>query len=239
MVCGGYATYGQRIGILVLDSKIPRIPGDLGNATTYPFPVVYKVVQGATISKVVGDTDPALLEPFIQAARELEAAGCKAITTSCGFLALFQKQLAAAVSIPVFTSSLIQIPFVYAMLGPDKKVGVLGAEKKGLTARHFESVGAAGVPVVIGGLDDSDWVKAMRSPNPCFDVKAVENEMVAAAKGLVDSDPAIGALVLECTNMPPYAAAIQAAVKLPVFDIVTMISYVQLAVTQQTYQGYM
>ena len=122
MVHGGYSYYGYKIGILVLDSKIPRIPGDLGNATTYPCPVVYKVVRGATISRTVGDTDAALLEPFIQAARELEAEGCRAITTSCGFLALFQRQLAAAVNIPVFTSSLIQLPFIQSMLAPGRQL---------------------------------------------------------------------------------------------------------------------
>ena len=239
MVHGGYPTYGYKIGILVLDSKIPRIPGDLGNATTYPFPVRYKVVRGATISRVVGDTDPALLEPFIQAVRELEAEGCKAVTTSCGFLAMFQRELAAAADIPVFTSSLLQVPFVLSMLAPGKKVGVLTAEKEKLSRRHLEGVGIADAPIVVGGLDGCACMNAFRSEDPSFDPEVMRRDMVEAARKLAGSDPEIGALVVECTNMPPYSAAIQRATGLPVFDIVTLINYMQLALAQKEYEGYL
>jgi len=116
---GGYANYGETIGILMLDTRFPRPRGDIGNALSYDFPVRYKIVRGAHATRIMGDQpDPALLEPFIAAARELEADGVKAITTSCGFLAPFQKQLAAAVNIPVFTSSLIQAPLIHACCRP-------------------------------------------------------------------------------------------------------------------------
>ncbi|WP_249137594.1 hypothetical protein [Bradyrhizobium canariense] len=122
---GGYTNYGETIGILMLDTKFPRPRGDIGNALSYDFPVRYKIVRGAHATKIMGDhPDASLLEPFVVAAQELEAEGVKAITTSCGFLAPFQKQLAAAVNIPVFTSSLIQAPLIHAMLPPGKIIGV-------------------------------------------------------------------------------------------------------------------
>lgn len=236
---GGHAYYGYKIGILVLDSQIPRIPGDLGNATTFDFPVVYKIVRGASIERVVNGTDPSLLRPFIDAARELEAEGCRAITTSCGFLAIFQKEIAAAVNIPVFTSSLIQVGFAHAMLGPDKKIGVLVSEPKNLGQRHLAGVGLEAVPMVIKGVEDSCFIRATHTDDPSFDPEQMRREVVQAAMELAESDPQIGAIVLECTNLPPYSAAIQAATGLPVFDIVTLTKYVHSALVQREYSGHM
>src|SRR5204863_5209415 len=102
IVRGGRTVYGQALGILMLDTRFPRLPGDVGNATTWPFPTHYKVVRDARQARIMGaEPDETLLEPFLAGALELEAAGVRAITTSCGFLAAFQRELAAAVSIPV------------------------------------------------------------------------------------------------------------------------------------------
>ena len=234
MVHGGYSVYGLKIGILVLDSEIPRIPGDIGNAATYDFPVVYKVVPGATISKVVGDTDPSVLNPFIKAARELEAEGCKAITTSCGFLASFQDVFSSAVNIPIFTSSLIQVKYVYSILPPGKKVGIITAEKDSLRLSHLEGVGIQNIPSKIVGLDGCDAFTAMRSPDPTFDPEVLRADMVKAAKELT-SDGDIGAIVIECTNLPPYSADVARVTGLPVFDIVTMIHYIHMALEPKRY----
>ncbi|MGI6574878.1 MAG: hypothetical protein ACOX3A_03250 [bacterium] len=125
IVRGGKNYYGLAIGILMLETKFPRIPGELGNATTWNFPVLYKVVKGASPQRVVRENDPSLLEPFLEAARELEREGVRAITTSCGFLAMFQKEMAAAVNIPVFTSTLLMVPLVHKMLRPEQKVGII------------------------------------------------------------------------------------------------------------------
>src|SRR5450830_1704998 len=116
MVYSSRCNYGELIGIIMLDTVFPRIPGDVGNATTFPFPVRYKRVNGASVKRVVKEADPQLLQPFIEAAQELEMEGVKAITTSCGFLVMFQKQIADAVKIPVLTSSLLQVPFVSKLL---------------------------------------------------------------------------------------------------------------------------
>jgi hypothetical protein len=110
---GGANIYGIPIGVLSLESYFAKPPGHIKNASTFDFPVTFKVVKGATTKKVVDYGDRSLLEPFIAAARELESEGVEAITGSCGFLALFQREIADAVNIPVFLSSLIQVPMVY------------------------------------------------------------------------------------------------------------------------------
>ena len=105
--------YGESIGILILDAAYPCIPGNVGNASTFPFPVRYKRVKEASIERLVKQKDITLLEPFIDAAIELQEEGVKAITGACGFMALFQREVSDAVDVPVFLSSLLQIPFVY------------------------------------------------------------------------------------------------------------------------------
>jgi hypothetical protein len=144
IIKGGRGNYGEAVGILTLDTVFPRIPGDVGNATTFDFPVRFSVVRGASPKRVVHEQDPALLKPFVEAAQELEAAGCRAITTTCGFLALFQKEMAAAVGVPLFTSSLLQVPIVYRMLQPGQVIGILTAHSDAMNPRVLEAVGPTG-----------------------------------------------------------------------------------------------
>ena len=120
---GGKNIYGYPIGILMLETQFPRIPGDIGNATTWDFPVLYKIVKKATPDIVVRKGAAGMLESFIRGAQELEREGVGAITTNCGFLALFQKEMGEAVNVPVFTSSLMQVPLVYLMLKRSQQIG--------------------------------------------------------------------------------------------------------------------
>jgi len=227
IVTGGKNVYGESIGILMLDTKFPRIPGDIGNALTFPFPVRYRKVTGATPVRVVKEADPALIEPFIEAAKELEREGVCAITTSCGFLAIFHKYLAEAVNVPVYSSSLLQLPMVAAMIGPDKKVGVMTASKPNLTPLHFKGVGAEGINMVIYGMEgEEEFPKVFLEGKEEMDVAKVEAEMVKVARTMIEENPDIGAIVFECTNMPPFRKAVQKSVNRPVFDIVTLTNYV-------------
>jgi hypothetical protein len=138
---GGKAIYGAPLGILMLEARFPRIPGDMGNATTWPFPVLYRVVKGASPERVVLNQASGLLDAFLEAAADLVDQGAEAITTNCGFLALFQRELAAHVRVPVATSSLIQVPWVQATLPPGKRVGVITVSGGSLTPRHLQAAG--------------------------------------------------------------------------------------------------
>lgn len=238
---GGYASsYGQAIGIILLDATHPKIPGDIGNATTFDFPVKYVVLKGVKGPKVVHDLDSSMLEPFISAAKKLEEEGAKAITTSCGFLALFQQEIANAVKIPVFTSSLIQVPLVYRMLGNHHKVGIITIDSLSLTERHFDAVGAKSIPKVVMGTEEGkEFSKALIGNNSVLDIEKATEDLVFTANKLVSNYPEVGAIVFECANMAPYAKAVQDAVKLPVFNIVTLTNMVYSGVIAKNFIGYM
>lgn len=226
MIYGGRTNYGQPVGILMLDTVFPRIPGDVGNAFTFDFPVRYLKVEGANPARVVIDADPALLDPFICAARQLESEGCRLISTSCGFLVMFQQQLAAAVSVPVLTSSLLMVPLLQRTLGPDKKVGVITARKCSLNERHFAGAGITDMDVPLVGLEHEKAFPPPYSFNGLeLDVDAVKEEMARAGETMAKEHPEVGAIVLECTNMPPYAALVREASGLPVFDITHLLRF--------------
>jgi len=223
---GGKAIYGAPLGILMLEAKFPRIPGDMGNATTWPFPVLYRVVRGASPEKVVLKGAAGLLPAFIDAAQDLVRLGAEAITTNCGFLSLFQQEIAGAVGIPVATSSLMQVPWVQATLPPGKRVGLVTVSGSTLTPAHLAG---AGVPLdtpVAGTENGREFFRVLiKAEKDDMDIALAEQDVVGAGKDLVASHPEIGAIVLECTNMPPYAAALQAAVGIPVYDIYSMITW--------------
>ncbi|NPV69086.1 MAG: aspartate/glutamate racemase family protein [Firmicutes bacterium] len=236
---GGFNTYEIPIGILMLHTMFPRVRGDIGNAATFPFPVRYRTVRGASPDRVVlGRTDPALLAPFIAAARELESEGVKAITTSCGFLAIFQEELAASVSIPVFASSLMQVPVVARTLNGRQKVGVLTANKSGLTEDHFRGAGwsTSEIPVIVEGLEDKpEFMKTHVGNGMEADFGIIRDEVVGRALEMVERHPEIGAFVFECTNLPPYSRDVALVTGRPVYDIVTLTHMVYTAVKQRCY----
>jgi Asp/Glu/hydantoin racemase len=235
---GGRTFYGEAIGILMLDTSFPRPPGDIGNATTFDFPVRYRIVRGASPQRVVIEQDPALLEPFIQGARELEQDGVRAITTSCGFLALFQKELAARVDVPLFTSSLMQMPVVHRMLRPGQKIGVLTANSHHLTPRVLEAVGASDVPYVVSGSQETPaFYQVFVMDGKELDFEEAERGVVKMARDLVNEHPEVGAFVCEGTNFANFAPAVQEATGLPFFDIVTMTRWIYQGVVRRRVVG--
>lgn len=230
MISGGYTNYGQEIGILMLDTVFPRIVGDIGNANTFPFPVRYKVVRGALPTRVVEQNDGRLLDSFVEAARELAADGVKAITTSCGFLAVHQQALAAAVSVPVFTSSLLMVPMIEAMVAP-RKVVIVTANQGRLSPRHLAGAGVAGDRCVIVGLENKpEFYSTFVRQKATLDLALLTREMEEAAGDISRQHPDAGALVLECTNLPPFSGLFRRITGLPVFDIVSLVYMLQAAV---------
>ena len=227
MAAGGKTVYGASIGILMLETRFPRIPGDMGNAGTWPFPVLYKVVKGATPDNVVRGGAVGLAESFIAAARELVADGADGITTTCGFLALFQDQLAAAVGVPVATSSLMQVPMVQGLLPQGRRVGVLTISKASLTSEHLR---ASGIPLdtPIAGTDEGrEFSRAILDDEPTLDVDLARGDLIDAGNQLVRDHRDIGAIVLECTNMTPYAADLRQTLGLPIYSIYSFVTCFQ------------
>jgi len=238
---GGPNIYGVPIGILCLESYYCKVPGHIKNASTFDFPVTYKVVKGATPERVVNQADTSLLGPFIEAARELERQGVRAITGSCGFMVIFQKELADSVDVPVYISSLIQVPMVYRMLRRDQKVGLLVAKESTLTKEHLHAVGADSVPVCVAGMDDQEEfceviIDRKRTE---LNMDKLEKEVLFVVNKLADQNSEMGALVIECTDLPPFAHLIQQKINKPVFDIITLTNMVYRAVVRMKYQGIM
>ena len=228
-------TYGTTIGILALNINLPVIPGDVGNASTFSFPVLYRVVE----ELVTDRADRALTEPVVREALSLERAGVAAITSNCGNMALYQKEVAAAVNIPVLLSSWMQVPFIHRLLPPGKKVGALVPDSRDDLTEILACAGIDdSIPIVIAGLEDCPaFYSAVVKLEGPRDTDTEEREVVAVAAKLVEGHPDVGAILLECSDLPPYAAAVQEMVRLPVFDFVTMINFMWSALVRPNYQG--
>ena len=232
---GGKAVYGAKLGILMLEARFPRIPGDMGNAGTFPFPVLYKVVRGASPQRVVRERAQGLLDVFLEAAAELVAQGADGITTNCGFLSLYQAELAAHLGVPVATSSLMQAPFIQALLPPGRRVGILTISASTLTDAHLKAAGVPEGTPVIGTDGGTEFTRAILGDEPALDVAAAERDILSAGEELVERHPETGAVLLECTNMGPYARSLSEHLRLPVFDIVSFMAWFHSALSPRDF----
>ncbi|MEM0945935.1 MAG: aspartate/glutamate racemase family protein [Pseudomonadota bacterium] len=226
---GGKTVFGATLGILMLNTRFPRVPGDIGNAGTWPFPVQFKVVRDATPDEVVrGDARP-LLEAFLAAGRELVDLGCDGVATNCGFLVPFQDEMCAALGVPVAASSLLQAPMIARTLPKDCCVGILTISSETLTEVHLR---ASGIPLdtpVAGTGSGSHFTTRVLDDASEIDFDQARIDNIAAARRLVSDHPSVGAILLECTNMVPYAADIRRATGRPVFSIYTYLLWFQSA----------
>lgn len=223
------------LGILMLDTTFPRISGDVGNASSYDFPVKMKTVVGATVQRVVFDADPTLTELFVASARELEAEGVAAITSSCGFLSPLQAQVAQSVGIPVFLSSLMQVPLAHSMR--PGRVAILTANEHSLSDVVLRAAGIPeGMPIVVGGMQD---VPAFRDPilynGADLQVEEIEAAMLALVNRLLHTHPDIGSFVFECHNLAPYARAVQTATGKPVFDVIDFATWIHNSIEKRPF----
>jgi Asp/Glu/hydantoin racemase len=224
---GGKAVYGANIGVLMLEARFPRIPGDMGNALSWPFPVHYRVVRGASPERVVRRRAEGLLDAFIEAGRELVADGADGITTNCGFLSLYQAELSAALAVPVAASSLMQVALIQATLPPGRRVGILTISAEALTPEHLAKAGVPEGTPVMGTEGGSELTRVILGDEPRLDVAAARRDMIEAARAFTAAHPDLGAILLECTNMVPYAADVRAATGLPVHSIHNFICWFQ------------
>lgn len=239
--------YGMGIGIIILDDVYPGFPGDVRNASAWPYPIQYEICEGVDIKALVWDEDKSkCLEPILKAAKKLEKMGCRAIAAECGYFAYFQKDIAGKVDVPVFMSSLLQVPFIQQVIGPNKNVGIMCAKKRFLTDTHLKNVGIIpGSNYIIDGADqynvvefDNLWDYNVRSSSPQAYYDKTEKQIVNACAKFVEKNPNIGAIMLECTGMQPFARAIQRELDLPVFSWGTILDYAFSVVAHRDYYGH-
>lgn len=215
------------IGILMLDTKFPRVLGDIGHTKTWDFPVHMRVVRGASASQVV-EHDPRLLLPeFIKAGHQLISQGCSGLTTSCGFLGLMQTELKDALGVPFASSPLMQLPMIEAMLPAGQEAGVLTISEENLTPEHLVACGARADTAIAGLPRNGVFAEMIFNDKNEIDIEACRNELCYSAARLVGSGSTIGAIVLECTNLAPYAHDIRKATGKPVYSIVSFLNWFQ------------
>jgi len=237
----GQVSYGEAIGIILIENFAPFIPGDVANASTYSFPVRFQRIKGLTGKNLVWYKDTTMLNSVIEAGKELVKEGVRAVTGDCGYLALYQKEVANQLGVPVFLSSLLQVPFIFSMLSDGKKVGIICANSETLDASLLEKVGVdSSIPLYIKGMQNQEnYLKAFLEEVGVLDSDKIEKEVVSLAEEMIQEEPKVGAILLESSVYPPYGAAVQEAVNLPVFDYVTMINYVYSSVVKKRFHGFM
>lgn len=247
-VKGDKRYYGEAIGIALMDQihSQPLIPGNVGNASTYDFPVRLKVIKGlhdnpyAPVRDAKGRYTPDVRRT-VDTVKELAADGVRAVVMSCGFFSVVQEVLTAEVDIPVFSSPLLLVPLISRLIGKRRKVGILTASKTRLTQEFLDPAGIDDtIPYLVEGLEASTEFYAcfMGGSRTILDVDLLRREVVDIAEKFVRANPDIGALLLECSDLPPFAADIQEATGKPVFDFITFVNTVYQAVVQKRYQGF-
>ena len=236
----GIESYGYPIGILLIDCSTPFIPGDVGNASTYTFPVLYKTVPDLTLQKLIEEEDLNLTNAVIRAAKELENAGVHAISSDCGYMIHFQRQVASEVNVPVIMSSLIQLPMLERTIGPLKKIGVICANRKKLSPNILDIAGVKDKSsIIIRGMEEMPYFRApILDEKPELVYEEIEKEIVSVAEEMVTTHPEIGPILLECSNMPPYAHAVQKATGRIVFDFTTLINHFFNASFRKPFKGF-
>ena len=240
--------YGMGLGIIILDDVYPGFPGDVRNASAFPFPIQYEVVENVDIFTLLYKEDKSCcLEPILKAAKKLESMGCRAIAAECGYFAYFQQAVAGEVDVPAFMSSLLQVPLIQQTIGPKKSVGILCAKKNCLTDTHLERVGIQlGSNYFVNGAQDDYschafdtlWDKNVRPEQPWSDYASAEKSMIEIAKDMKAKHPEMGALMLECTGMQPFARAIQREIDMPVYSWGTLLDYAYATSVHRDYYGH-
>lgn len=228
---------GYPIGIIAVNLDYPKMPGNVANATTFNFPVLYEVVDFEIEELFEGSKE--IEHQIIQAAQKLEKRGVRAIVGACGYFGHFQEIVAESVAVPVFLSSITQIPIIKLGLKKKQKILVLVASGKDITADFFQASGANLSDCIIHEIGSLESFAPIRWGNSNLDNQRLENDLVEVVLSELAETDTIGAILLECSDLPPYSYAIQQATGLPIFDFITLIQWVYAAVVQRRYLGYL
>ncbi|MGT2911438.1 aspartate/glutamate racemase family protein [Streptococcus cameli] len=228
---------GVAIGIITIDFDYVKMPGNVANASTFNFPVIYEIVKFEIEDLFEGNPD--LLPMIIEAAQNLEKKGVRAIVGACGYFNNFQEEIKNAVTIPVYLSSVLQLPIIKMGLKAEQKIAVLVADGKGADRSFFAKANASIDDCIVEEIGSLDSFAPIRYIKTYLDHEKLGNDLADVAERLVKDHPDIGAILLECSDLPPYAAQIQSRVGLPVFDFITLINWLHHSLVQRPYYGFL
>ena len=240
--------YGMGLGVIILDDVYPGFPGDVRNATSYPYNVQFEIVQGVDIQRLVFSEDKSpCLDPILQAALNLEKKGCRAISAECGYFAYFQKEIASRLQVPIFMSSLLQVSWAQQVISPNQVVGIFVGSKQAVSSEHLTAVGIRPDSnyVIEGAVDDGVcgefenlWIEGLRPDRPRASYEKAETEFLRVGRSFFHKNPNMGAMVLECTGFPPFARALQREINIPVFSYSTLLDYAYSVAVHRDFYGH-
>lgn len=228
-------TAGIPIGIIAIDLEYPKLPGNVVNASTYDFPVLYEKVSFEIEALFRGDEE--IKEGIVNAAKKLEAEGVRAIIGACGFFAHFQEDVKEAVKVPVYLSSLCQLPSIKVGLKKGQKVAVIAASGESVTDSLLSAVGGSMEDIEVFDVGSMESFAPIRWGKHELDNGRLTEDMRALGARIREEHPEIGAILLECSDLPPYAWAVQEGSGLPVYDFISLIRWVKQSVSQTPYYG--
>jgi len=207
-----------RVSILQLDTKFLRIPGDIGCEKTFIETPQHLIVEGAKAHDVVTSRPENVdIIPFLEAA---QSATGDILTTSCGFLAPYQKELQENLNIPVVVSSISQLPEMSKIYSPEQVIILTIAADK-LCKKHLPRALWKYSKCICGLGNSSYFHKVIFEDMMMFDEAKVADELLTVFKNACNENTR--ALLLECTNMPPYKAHLKQFKDIKVFDILSAI----------------
>lgn len=207
------------ISLIQLDTSFPRIPGDIGAAETWACDVDIKRVPDLSVARVINaapqNTDIGDAEMAVRTAKG------DIVTTSCGFLCYWQDRLAAQCRVPFISSALMDLPRLMSAF-PGDQLAILTFDSDVLASKAFAPALGGFAGPIIGLPPQSHLRQVIAGDLPDLDALLAEAQLVDLVGDLLRERP-VRALLLECTNLPPYKQALKARFDLEIFDILTLI----------------
>lgn len=214
------------LGILRLDYDYPPSPGDIDCPKTFNYDVKYRVIPELTFEMCqTGKLSENVIQNCIAAVKYLDSQNVSAITGDCGFMINIQDIILQYTEKPVFLSSLVQIPTLIHILNDKEKIAIFTANSETLipVMNKFKNnwkINADDQKFLIVGCQDVPGFEAVAKGEK-VDVDKVTPGIVKKAQMVIKKDKNVKCILLECTELPPYADALRLELGIPVFDAIT------------------
>lgn len=241
----GRSVYGVTIGLIQMQVNLPMIPGNMGNATTFDFPMLYRVMKPFDLADLFApEPTQDFADAIVEAAQWLELQGVSAVMGNCGFFGSYQNVVRPRINVPFFSSSLLMLPMMVQAMSGNKKVGVITADGPGLMKlKAIENTGLSLEDkenrIVVRGCEAGpEFRRADVELAGRYNPVKMEEDIVTVARQMVQEHD-IGAILLECTELSPHAVAVQNAVHMPVWDYTTLTEWIHAGAVRRPFVGHL
>lgn len=225
----GHALAGHAVALLHISSKYALFPGNPQHGETFPFPVMYQEVRLDSFDDLFSG-DPILGQRLEEACQAAIACGAKTIVGACGSFGYYQRRVAASAGVPVFLSIMMQVPFLQQSLG-GCSLGIICASKNALNNRIYAECGIVNSEsLAIREMKGRTEFDRFLAEDKDIDFDTLEAQTLAAAQEILNEVPNIGAFVLQCSDLAPFAPKLQEIYGLPVYDVATLLRWAHSAV---------